>query len=300
MRDMLVACMHAEPLNTANSSLISVFKLPNLIKPNVRKIVMRLGTGGETLGFWLSQTTHGVSMGPIVPGEEHVHLTFFMNGGVVNAHLKIIENGKPQYKNLTVMSPYQFQQRLRQTATNMLNSLGPIDPDQDAILVSDQGHKLFKKLAGGSLTMAHKGRTGYIDFDFGIIVDEIQSVAENPMEYFTLGKAYNLVGSDRLKFGLTEEGAPIFPVNDQIYSWGTTSCEPSKNMQQSQELDDSFNFLSQTSWGKSIYDITSIIGVPQLFSEIEKRKLFQKWFDTRPQLKSAFLNQEYDNKRGKQ
>lgn len=271
-----------------------MFKLSNLTKPNVRKILMRFGIGDRVLGFWFAPTTHGISMGPILPGEEHVHLTFFMNEEVFNAHLKIVENRKPQYKNLTVMSPYQFKNRLQQTAKNMLNSLRPINPNQNAIIMTEQGQKLFQKLAGGSLTITYKGRKGYIGFDFGIIADEIQTLAENPMEYFTLAKAYNIIGSDPLKFGLTEEGAPIFPINNQIYSWGTTCFyEPSQNMQESQELDDSFSFLSQTSWGKPIYDLTSIIGIPQLFSEIEQRKLFQKWFNkTQPQLKPTFLNQK--------
>ena len=270
-----------------------MFTLSNLINPNVRKVLMRFGIGDNTLGFWFSRTTHGISMGPIIPGEEHVHLTFFMNGEVFNAHIKIIENGKPQYKNLTVMTPYQFKRRLKQTATNMLNSFGAVDPNQNAMLLTDQGHKLFQKLLSGSLTTTYKGRTSYVDFDFGIIADEIQSLAENPNEYFTLGKAHNLIGSDPLKFGLTEEGAPIFPINNQIYSWGTTPYNLTQNMQESQETDDSFSFLSQTSWGKPIYDLTSIIGIPQLFSEIEQRKLFQKWFNkTQPQLEPTFLNKK--------
>jgi len=227
---------------------------------------MRLGIGDSAIGFWFSQTTHGISMGPIVPGKEHVHLTFFMNGEVFNAHLKIVENGKSQYKNLTVMNPHQFQQRLKQTATNILNSLGPANPNQDAILISDQGQKLFQKLAGGSLTTTYKGKTGYIDFDLGIIVNEIQDLLENPIEFFSPGKAHDLIGRNPFTFGLTEAGAPIFPINNQIYSWGTTS------------------------WEKTISNLTGIIGIPQLFSEIEKRKLFQKWRNkNRPQLEHTFL-----------
>ena len=270
-----------------------MFALSSLTKPNVRKILMRFGIGDSALGFWFSQTNHGISMGPIIPGEEHVHLTFFMNGEVFNAHLKIVKNRKIRYKNLTVMTPYQFKQRLKQAATNMLNSLGPTDPNQEAILITDQGHKLFQGLLSGSLTMTYKGRTGYVDFDFGIIADEIQSLADNPNEYFTPGKARDLIGSNPLKFGLTEEDALIFPINNQIYSWGTTPYNLTQNMQESQGTDDSFSFLSQTSWGKPIYDLTSIIGIPQLISEIEQRKLFQKWFNkTQPQLKPTFLNKK--------
>lgn len=214
-------------------------------------------------------------MGPIIPGEEHVHLTFFMNGEVFNAHLKIIENGKTHYKNLTVMSPWQFKERIQRIAKNMLNSFQPTNPNQDVVTMTKRGQKLFQKLAFGSLTVTYKGRKGYVDFDFGVIVDEIQNFAENPTEYFTITRAYNLIGPDPLRFGFTEEGMPIFPTNNQIYSWRTTGS--SERIKDVQNQDDSFSFFGETSWGRPIYDLASIIGIPQLFSEIEQRRLVEKW-----------------------
>jgi len=127
-------------------------------------------------------------MGPIVPGKEHVHLTFFVNGEVVNAHLKIIEKGKIGYKNLTTMTTNQFQHRIQQI-TSTFNSLRPINPDVDTMLIKEHGKKLFQKLIGGSLTLTYKGRKQYLDFDFGVILDELQDFAEETFNYISVGKA---------------------------------------------------------------------------------------------------------------
>ena len=226
---------------------------------------MRIEIADKTLGFWFSQTKHGISMGPIIPaGEEHVHLTFFMNGEVFNSHLKIIENGITRYKNLTTMTPYCFTQRLQQDARNMFNSFQPANPSQDAIIMTERGQKFFQELLGGSVIATYKGRKAYVDFDFGVIVDEMQALTEEPMEFITMAKASDIVGSGAIPFGLTEEGAPIFRVNDQIYSWEAT-C-----------FDESSQNVLETSWGNPIFDMASVIGIPQLFSEIEQRKLFKK------------------------
>jgi hypothetical protein len=232
-------------------------------------MLMRFRIGEDSFGFWCSPTTHGISMGPIIPGEEHVHLTFFVNGEVVNAHLKIIEKGKTGYKNLTTMTTNQFQHRIQQI-TSTFNSLRPINPDVDTMLITEHGKKMFQKLIGGSLTLTYKGRKQYLDFDFGVILDELQDFTEETFNYISVGKAQDLTSDDSLQFGITLDGEPVFPIKDKVYSWGIKTSDIHN------DSEGPFEFLRRSPLGKMTHDLMSIIGVPQLFSEIQQRKLFER------------------------
>jgi len=257
---------------------------------------MRLRMIDYAIGFWFVKTSHGFSMGPVIPGEEHVHLTFFMKDNLVNAHLKIIENGVTQYRNLITMPYYQFRRKLLGNALEILSSLEPLNPNEEVILVTNSGYRLFRKLVGGSLTLTHKGRKCYIDFDFSLIADEIQSVTEEPLKYFKIGKATELLYSPTLKFGFTEKGAPIFLINNKPYSWQTNMYQMNHGLEYSRKTDGSFDFLRQTTWGKPIYDIMGTIGIPQLLSEVEKRKLIEKWITKNLNLKPYNSNQKAKRK----
>lgn len=217
-------------------------------------------------------------MGPLILGEEHIHLTFFINGEVINAHLKIKEHGRTRYENLVTMTMNDFKYKARQAAAGMLYSIGYADPNQDAILLTGWGSKLFRKLFSCSLEMTYKGRTGYIDFDSGIVFDEFRNIIDNPSEFVTFGKARDLIGSN-FGFGVTENGTPLFGSDDGVIAWN-----PSHRVQynidgQNTGLSDAFSSLKNY-FGEQFYEVVSVTGIPQLLSEIERRKLFEKWFHT--------------------
>lgn len=245
--------------------------------PDLKKILLRVGIGDHHLGFWCARTADGFSIGPLISGEEHVHSTFYINGEVINAHLTIREHGERYYRNLVTMTVSDLQSKVRQAVMDMMNSLRYANPKQDALLFAGPVAKPFRKLFSGSLEMTYKGRTGYLDFDFGLMLDGVQEVIQNPSELFTFGKAGDLIGSD-YQFGVTGKGIPIFPIDDKLVGWNPVHRS---NFYDAVQQDGSSGSLDsiRSHFGEPLYDVVSVTGIPQLFSEIERRQIFRRWFE---------------------
>lgn len=236
----------------------------------------------DSIAFHLNPTTNGVSFGPVIAGHD-IHVTAFEKNGMFHSHLTYSEKGwkKPKYEPITTMPRDEMATFLRNEGVEpislLLEKYGETD---EALVLTDEGKKVFRELLKGSLTIDVRGRKLLFEISFGHLVNKEKVLEEKVNRFFKVGTVAEAIENDLFGKGpvLSPELKPILTIGDETYIYRRSPLETFRSLKSSAaSIEDFFKELEKTEL-RLVSKYSEIFGMRQLFTELERRNLLEKWF----------------------
>jgi len=222
-----------------------------------------------------------MSFGPVIDGYN-IHVTTFEKDGMFHSHLPYSEKGwkKPKHKPIITMTHDEMVRLLRnegvESISLLLKKYGETD---EALVITDEGERVFRELLKGILTINVLGRKLLFEVQFGHLINKEKVFEEKWNRSFRVGTvaeaAKNNLFSDQLI--LSPDLRPILKVGDQIYICRRSPLEILQSLESTAtSTEDMFKELEKTEL-RLAAKYYEIFGMRQLFTELERRNLFEKW-----------------------
>lgn len=238
-------------------------------------------TNSNSIRFRFNPTTHGISFGPVIAGYD-IHITTFEKDGIFHSHLTYSEKGsKPKHEPIITMTHEEMVRLLRnewiESISLLLEKYGETD---EALVMTDEGNKLFRELLKGSITINVKGRKLLFEFQFGHLINKEKILGEKMNRVFKIGTVAealqnNLFGE---RFILSPELKPILRMGDEMYIFRRSLREILESLKSNPtSVEDMFKELKKTEL-RVVSKYAEMWGMRRLFTELERRNLLKKWF----------------------
>jgi adenine specific DNA methylase Mod len=131
-----------------------------------------------------------MSFGPVILGEREIHVTDYSKDGIYNSHLTWFdETGAKKYDTITTMKEEDIPRQLQNAGTDLISPIfNHYSESDEALVLTDEGQKVFREAFAGSVSIVAKGRKLHFDFRVGYMMD-VLSPFENAMDnLFRVGK----------------------------------------------------------------------------------------------------------------
>jgi hypothetical protein len=206
----------------------------------------------------------------------------FEKDGMFHSHLTYSEKGwqKPEHEPITTMTKEEMMRFLRnegvESISIVLEKYGETD---EALVMTNEGKKIFRELLKGSINVNVRGRSILFDFQFGHLINKEEMLCRKADQLFKIGTVTealenNLFGE---KFILSPELKPILKIGNEIYIHKRSPLEILEFLEPSKSIEEVFKKLDNTEL-RLISKYAEILGVRRLFIELERRNLLEKWF----------------------
>jgi len=240
-------------------------------------------SSSKSIRFRLNPTIDGISFGPVIPGYD-LHVTAIEKDGVFHSHLKYSEKGwkKPRYKHIKTVTREEMARFLEKVGVESISLLiekyGETD---EALVLTDVGKKVFRELLKGIITVYIRGRKLLFDVQLGHLIDREKLLQEKGPRLFKVGTVDDAFKNDLFggPFVLSPDLKPILRVGNEIYIYKRSPLEIMEFIKScdSRSVTELFSEMKKTEL-KPIFEYSEILGIQELFVELDRRNLLEKWF----------------------
>ncbi len=221
-----------------------------------------------------------MSIGPVIRGEN-IHVTAFEKNGVFNSHLTYSDKaGKTKYENIATFTQEQMLKYLTDYGVDSISVMfEKYHENDEALVLTDEGQKLFREFLRGSLTINVAGRRLLFEIQFGNLIDKTRLLSDKVDRLFRVGKVEealkrNLLGD---RFVFTPDGRQIMKLGNDTYAFRKSLEEVTRDLMPSgKSVDYLFERLEKTGFGLGARYL-ELMGMKRLFKELEARDLFSRW-----------------------
>lgn len=242
-------------------------------------------TDSNSIRFHINPTAHGISFGPVIAGYD-IHVTAFEKDGIFHSHLTYSKpfSKEPRYEPIITLTHEEMVKFLRnegvESISLLLEKLEKYSETDEALVMTDEGKKLFRELLKGIITINVKGRKLLFEFQFGHLVNKEKVLQEKVDRFFKVGtvsEAFkNNIFSNQLTF--SPDLKPILKFGDEIYIYARNPLEILEPLKlTTSSIEEMFRELEKTEL-KFAAKFAELFGIRRLFIELERRNLLEKCF----------------------
>jgi hypothetical protein len=222
-----------------------------------------------------------MSFGPVIKGYN-IHVTVFERNGIFHSHLTYSGKNwkKSRHETIVTMSSDKMIEVLRKASMESISVLfEKYDESDEALVMTDEGRRIFRELLKGSITVNVKGQKLLFDFKFGYLINKEKILKKKVNQLFKIGTASEALKNDlfggRLVF--SPELKPIMVLDNEMYILRRNPLEIINSLKPKvRSGEEFFEELKKTEL-RSVAKYAEIFGIEKLFVEMEHQNLFKKW-----------------------
>jgi hypothetical protein len=170
-------------------------------------------------------TTDGMTIGPIIPNED-LHVTAYEKNGIFNSHFTYFDKikRKPTYEKIITLSQEDMIRNLVDLREEWISvTLEKYDENDEALVLTDEGQKVFRQLLKGSICINVLGRKVFFEMKFGNLVEKLSVLEDRIEDLIRVGKVQEALSKNFVPNLMAPDLRPILQLDNQMYVFQASS-----------------------------------------------------------------------------